>query len=253
MLQSTLRTSILGACLFLNLAGNARAQNASAPPEPSRQWHTTIYPILVWVPLDTSASVSVPPPSGGSGGPTTGEILDSRFDGAYFGGLTVTNGVWRIDADGMWLAFGGDRPERPFLKLDYTIIYGSGKVGRRIARDLFVTGGFRRIALDYDITLADLPQLSRKPGLWDPLIGIGWHRVGEKVEWHASFDGGGFGVGSDVDLGAGVRVDWKPVKHFGLTGGYSLLHLKISDDVLSRTVTLKATLHGPAVGIGLYF
>lgn len=246
------RTLILAACV-LSFPVGARAQNTPTPPESSRSWHTTIYPILVWVPLDTDASVSVPPPSGGSGSPTTGDILDSRFDGAYFGGITVTNGVWRVDADGMWLAFGGDRTERPFLKLDYTIIYGSAKVGRRIARDLFVTGGFRRVALDYDISIADLPQLSRKPGLWDPLIGIGWHRVGEKVEWHASFDGGGFGVGADVDLGAGVRVDWKPVKHFGFTGGYSLLHLKIADDVLSRTVTLKATLHGPAMGIGLYF
>ena len=43
------------------------------------------------------------------------------------------------------------------------------------------------------------------------------------------------------------------MKHFGFTGGYNVLHLKISDDVLSRTVTIKATLHGPSVGIGLYF
>lgn len=248
--MQTIRTAILSVVL-LSLAGGAFAQNAGAQPEADRRWRTNIYPVLVWLPIDIDASVNVPPTSGSGG--TTGDILESRFDGAYFGGLTVSNGVWRVDADGMWLAFGGDRPDRPFLKVDYDIIYGTARVGRRIARDVFVTGGLRRIALSYDITIADLPQLSRKPGVWDPLIGIGWHRVDPKFEWHASFDGGGFGAGSDVDLSAGFRVDWKPVKHFGFTGGYNLLYLKITDDVLGRTAKIKATLHGPSLGIGLYF
>lgn len=245
-----IRTALFAVSL-LSLAGGAFAQDTGGQPDMDRRWRTNIYPVLVWVPLDVKTSVNVPPTSGSGG--ETGDILDSRFDGAYFGGVTVSNGVWRVDADGMWLAFGGDRPERPFLKVDYDIIYATARVGRRIARDVFVTGGVRRIALSYDINIADLPQLSRKPGVWDPLIGIGWHRVGPAFEWHASFDGGGFGAGSDVDLGAGLRVDWKPVKHFGFTGGYNLLYLKISDDVLNRTIQIKATLHGPSVGVGLYF
>lgn len=245
-----IRTALFAVSL-LSLAGGAFAQDTGGQPDMDRRWRTNIYPVLVWVPLDVDTSVNVPPTSGSGG--ETGDILDSRFDGAYFGGVTVSNGVWRVDADGMWLAFGGDRPERPFLKVDYDIIYATARVGRRIARDVFVTGGVRRIALSYDINIADLPQLSRKPGVWDPLIGIGWHRVGPVFEWHASFDGGGFGAGSDVDLGAGLRVDWKPVKHFGFTGGYNLLYLKLSDDVLNRTIQIKATLHGPSVGVGLYF
>ena len=239
-------------CL-LSVASPAFAQNASAQPEPEHRWRTSLYPLLVWVPIDIDAAVNVPPVSGSGGGGTSGDILDSRFDGAYFGGVSVTNGIWRVDGDGMWLAFGGDRPDRPFLKVDYSIIYGTARVGRRIAGDFFVSGAVRRIALDYAVVLADLPELSRKPGVWDPLVGIGWHRVGPKVEWHASFDAGGFGAGSDVDLGAGARVDWKPAKHFGFTGGYNVLYLKISDDVLSRTIKISATLHGPSVGVGLYF
>lgn len=245
-----LRAAIVTASL-LSLAGSARAQTATAQPESPGGWQTSIYPILVWIPIDIDASVNIPPTSGS--GNTSGGILESRFDGAYFGGVSVTNGVWRFDGDGMWLAFGGDRPERPFLKLDYDITYGTAKVGRGVARDLFVTGGVRRIALSYEITIADLPQLSRKPGVWDPLIGIGWHRAGPKIEWHASFDVGGFGAGSDVDVSAGLRMDWKPAKHFGFTGGYSLLYLKLSDEVLGRTLKIDATLHGPSVGLGLYF
>jgi hypothetical protein len=73
------------------------------------------------------------------------------------------------------------------------------------------------------------------------------------VEWHASFDGGGFGVGADVDLGAGVRIDWKPVRHFGFAVGYNFLYLKVTDEGPRRTVIVKPTIHGPAVGIGFYF
>jgi hypothetical protein len=205
----------------------------------------------VWVPTHIGIDVDVPPADGDGGG--TGDILDSRFDGAFFGGVAASNGVWRIEGYGIWAAFGGDRPERPFLVVDVDLVYGDVKVGRRVAPDLYVTAGVRRMALKYDIRLADLPELSRKPGLWDPLVGIGWHRVGPKVEWHASFEGGGFGAGADVDLGATVRVDWKPVRHFGLTAGYTVLYLKLSDTVAERTVTLEPTLHGPVVGIGLYF
>jgi hypothetical protein len=111
----------------------------------------------------------------------------------------------------------------------------------------------RRVALDYAITLGDLPTLARKPGVWDPIVGIGWHRERPKVEWHATFDGGGFGVGADVDLGAALSVDWKPIPHFGLTAGYNILYLKVTDTLAGREVTIKPTVHGPTFGFGLYF
>jgi hypothetical protein len=77
--------------------------------------------------------------------------------------------------------------------------------------------------------------------------------VGPVFEWHATFEGGGFGVGADVDLGATFRLDWKPVRHFGLAAGYNFLYLKVSDSRAGRTVIVKPTVHGPAVGFGLYF
>src|SRR5262249_26087771 len=109
------------------------------------------------------------------------------------------------------------------------------------------------LALKYDITLGDLPHLSRKPGLWDPLVGIGWHHEGTRVEWHASFEGGGFGAGAGVGLGAEFPGGWEPGRQFGLTACFNLLYLKVSDTVAGRTLTMKQNLHGPAVGIGLYF
>jgi hypothetical protein len=245
-----IRILLLAVCIAaVSRVGHAQtvAPGSSADPD----WQVTVYPVLAWVPLDIAIDVDVPPIEGGGGG--SGQILDSRFDGAFFAGLAASNGNWRIEGYGLWAGVGGNRPERPFLDVDLDLIYGSAKLGRRFAPDLYVTGGVRRVALDYDIRLGDLPPLSRKPGVWDPIVGIGWHRVRQKVEWHAAFDGGGFGAGSDVDLGASLSVDWKPLPHFGLTAGYNFLYLKLSDAVASRDVTVELTAHGPTVGFGLYF
>jgi hypothetical protein len=250
-----MRAVFLSAVCVLTLATPARAQSSAPGPGQAQDWQITVYPVLAWVPISIGVDVEVPPVNIGGGGESggSGDILEGRFDGAFFGGAAASNGMWRIEGYGLWAAVGGDRPDRPFLVVDVDVIYGDAKLGRRIAPDLYVTGGVRRVAFDYDVTLGDLPSLSRKPGLWDPVVGIGWHRIGEKVEWHAAFDGGGFGVGADVDLGASLRVDWKPLRHFGLTAGYNFLYLKVTDTVLGRDVTLTPNLHGPAAGIGFYF
>jgi hypothetical protein len=154
----------------------------------------------------------------------------------------------------MWAAVGGDRvPELPNLSVDVDAIYWHGAVGRRLAPDFFVTGGIRRIALKYDVTFGTQAPFERKPGVWDPLIGIAWHRERKHLDWHGVFEGGGFGAGSDVDLSATFRVDWKPTTHFGITGGYSLLYIKVSQDLASQKFVAKTTLSGPIIGIGFYF
>ena len=229
----------------------AAAAQATSPDD----WKIAIYPILAWVPIGISIDVNVPPVSGGGGsGPEFGgKIVDGRFDGAFFGGLSAAKGNWRIDADVLWAAVGGDRIERPLLRVDLDAIYGHASGGRRIVSDLYATVGIRRMVLKYDILLAERP-FAREPGLWDPLIGAGWHHaVNDKLDVHASLEGGGFGVGADVDISTAVRIDWKPTTHFGITGGYSLLYFKLSNTVANRTFTAKQTLHGPVVGIGFYF
>jgi hypothetical protein len=243
--MTVIRIIVLSVMCLMTFAASAQAQSAD------EGWDVAVYPVLVWVPIGIDIDVDVPPFDGNGGG--AGKIVDSRFDGAFFGGVAASNGVWRIEGYGIWAGFGGDRAERPHLVVDMDLIYGDAKLGRRVAPDVFVTAGVRRVALKYDITLGDLPHLARKPGIWDPLVGIAWHRVGPTIEWHASVDGGGFGVGADVDVGAEFRVDWKPLRHFGFTAGYNVLYLKVSDSVAGRTITLKPTLQGPSAGIGFYF
>jgi hypothetical protein len=249
--MKTIRATLLTVLFIGGTIGLAYAQGVSQVPASQDGWNVALYPVLVWVPLDIGIDVEVPPFEGDSG--DLGGIVESRFDGAYLGGVAASNGTWAVDAYFVWAGIGGDRPDRPSLTVDLDLIYGRATLGRRIAPDLYVTGGVRRLALKYDFTLGNLPHFSRKPGVWDPLVGIAWNRIGQKVEWHASFDGGGFGVGADVDLGAQVRVDWKPVRHFGFAAGYNMLYLKVTDEKAQRTVIVKPTIHGPAVGIGLYF
>jgi hypothetical protein len=236
------------------LLGVSRPAWAEAPAQLSggkSGWDVAVYPVLVWLPVGIGIDVELPPDGGHAGG--SGSIVDSRFDGAYLGGASISNGRWRIDADAIWAGVGGDRIERPSLTVDADIIYGHAMVGYAIARDFYITGGIRRLALKYDIKLADLPNFSRKPGVWDPLVGVGYHRVGRTFEVHGIFEGGGFGAGADVDLGASLRADWKFIPHFGITAGYSVLYFKLSDTDSDKTFKVKQTLHGPVAGIGLYF
>jgi hypothetical protein len=48
-------------------------------------------------------------------------------------------------------------------------------------------------------------------------------------------------------------MDFKPLRHFGITAGYNLLYFKFEDTVRNRTFRVKQLLHGPAAGIGFYF
>jgi hypothetical protein len=230
---------------------------AAAQTGAEGDWKIAVYPVLAWVPIGISIDVNLPPINGGGGGgsgpESGGKIFDGRFDGAFFGGMSAAKGAWRIDADVLWAAVGGDRVERPVLRVDLDAIYGHVSGGRKVVGDLYATAGVRRLALNYDIGLDDR-IFEREPGLWDPLVGVGWHHaVNRALDVHATFEGGGFGVGSDVDLSSAVRIDWKPTAHFGLTGGYSLLYFTLSNTVNDRTFTAKQTLHGPVIGIGLYF
>jgi hypothetical protein len=66
-------------------------------------------------------------------------------------------------------------------------------------------------------------------------------------------DGGGFGVGSDVDVTATGRAEWQFVRHFGLSMGYGGMHFSQSKTIASQTFSISPTLHGPIMGLGIFF
>ena len=125
--------------------------------------------------------------------------------------------------------------------------------GREIFPNLYVEGGFRRLALDIHATVGSL-SASRSPGYWDPLIGLTYRReLGRKWRILIHGDGGGFGVGSDVDVTASARAEWQFARHFGIAMGYGGMHLSDSNTVNGRTLKISPTLHGPIFGLGIFF
>jgi hypothetical protein len=228
------------------------AQAATA----SDDMKVSVYPVLLWVPAFTATTVvpAFPDTPDGPDRPGASGSTEATFDGAYLAGVSFEKANWRVDADGIWAALVTTR-DRPLLNVDLDLIYGHVSGGVKIYKDLYVTGGVRRVALKYDIELEGRPQhFVRKPGIWDPLVGLGWHgALGSRWTLQVTGEGGGFGAGADVDLAGGVRADLKLATHFGLTAGYHVLYLKLSDTVLERTFEVKQTLHGPIFGLGLYF
>ena len=155
------------ACVVLAAAA-ASAQPAQGTTD--NGWNVAIYPVFGWVPLDIDIQVEVPPFDTGEGG-GAGEIIESRFDGAYLGGFYASKGRFRVDADGMWAAVGGDRPDRPFLTVDADVIYYHATGGVRLVKDLYAVGGVRRLALNYDVRVEDFNDFRAETGPVGPARG----------------------------------------------------------------------------------
>jgi len=214
-------------------------------------WHTAIYPALAWVPIFGSR-VTVPPlPSNPIAPPSSGNT-DGAFNGAYFGGARFEIGKWSADALFMWAALSASRTT-PYTNVNLDFVFGDAMAGREVLPNLYLEGGFRRLALNVDATVVN-DSASRSPGYWDPLIGLTYRRQLSK-KWRILIhgDGGGFGVGSDVDVTATGRAEWQFARHVGLTVGYGGMHFSDTDTRNGQTVTISPTLHGPIFGFGIYF
>jgi hypothetical protein len=240
---ATRRASVILA-LLITTSGAAGAQT------PPGGWNVGAYPVFVWIPTGIEIDLELPPDGGGD----IGSIVESRFDGAYLGGFYASKGWFRTDMDMVWAGIGGDR-DTPAFSVDLDLIYFHATGGVRLAPGLYATAGVRRLALKYDVRVSNFPNFERKPGIWDPVVGVGYHYEGEgrPIEIHATFEAGGFGVGTDEEYGVMGRLDWKPFRHVGFTAGYNFLHFRLTDTVLEREFRVRQSVHGPVIGIGLYF
>lgn len=256
---------LAAALLFLNVPralaeneGGGAAAQATPEPSPSPRPHsvsrTIVYPILAAVPL-FGASVRLPPVDGpdGGGGEGPSGSTGSSFDGAALAGFRIDRDRWLFEISGLWAGLSAER-EAPRVKVDSDVIYGTAVVGWRVYRDVLVTAGVRRMAVELGAEVEGFPRVERKPGVWDPLVGLTWRKpVGRSWLLEVAFQGGGFGVGADVDLGGHLLADWRFSDRFGLTLGYQVLHFKLSDTVAGKTLETTQTLHGPVLGFGIYF
>ena len=227
-------------------------QTSGTPAQKPYSWHIAIYPVLAWAPI-FGASVTLPPlPSQPIATPGPSGSTSSSFNGAYFGGVRFEKGKWSADAEFMWAALSAQR-KNPFVDVKLDFVFGNAMAGREMLPNLYVEGGVRRLALDIRATV-ESSSASRSPGYWDPLIGLTYRRqLGKKWRILIHGDGGGFGVGSDVDVTATGRAEWQFARHFGIAMGYGGMHFSDSDTVQGRTLTISPTLHGPIFGLGIFF
>ena len=134
------------------------------------------------------------------------------------------------------------------------MVFGGLRGGYQVHKNLWVEAGFRRLAFNISAKLGSRPEVSRKPGVWDPVIGLSYRRALSK-SWTFKLlaDGGGFGAGTDVDISSRAEAQWRFGGHFGLTMGYGLLYIKLNSREHLQNLAMEQTLHGPIIGFGIYF
>lgn len=214
-------------------------------------WDIAIYPALAWAPI-FGVGVTLPPVASNPIAPPPSASVSSSLNGAYFGGARIEKHKWSADLLFMWAGLSAKR-EAPFAKVSLDVVFGHVLGGRELLPGFYLEGGARRLALDIHATV-ETDSTSRSPGFWDPLIGVTYHRqLGRKWRILLHGDGGGFGVGSDVDVSATGRAEWQFARHFGITMGYGGLHLSESNTTQGKTLTIRPTLHGPIFGFGIFF
>ena len=235
---------------------------SAAPASPwdkdEDSWRVDVYPVYAWAPV-MGADVKLPeqPSSPGSGG-GGGEVIPSgstsgSFNGAAFAGAEVFKSHISLAGSFLWAGLSGDRTV-PRVHVGMHFVYGQILAGFAVWKGLSAEAGVRRIAFHVSAEVADYPEVSRTPGVWDPIIGATYrYRLSKKWRVQGHFDGGGFGVGSDVDLLAGARADWRFANHFGMAMGVAAQRFKISNTRLNQTLTVDQTLWGPLFGFGMYF
>ena len=184
----------------------SRPPRRPTAPAAAKRTEVVVYPILAWLPIYGAHAIlpnrpelpGLPPGEGGGSSIRHGWLAQRRRARGRVGGLAEVGVPVRT-------ALGGPLGEaqRPHAKATADIIFGGVYGGRQIGHGVAVMGGVRRIAANLGVEIDTLPKFERKPGVWDPLVGVAWRReLGRK--WIATVDvmGGGFGVGANVDASA---------------------------------------------------
>jgi hypothetical protein len=275
-IPATLLVAVLMLATPARSTAAAEPDGEQQPPaaQQKRSIKVTVYPILVQAPI-FGASINLPslpsPPGGGGGGGGTGGgesggqsgSTDASLNGAYLGGVIVEANRWFAEFEGTWADLSASH-DAPRVSVDSKVRFGRARGGIRLFDGLSATVGVRYIKTDLDATLT-LAGLNRtiegraNPSLWDPLVGLDWRAdLGSRWSVDANAQGGGFGVGTDVDLSGEVNANWHVTRHFDVRLGYTVFHYKytiadVNIGSFQRTLISTQTLYGPIVGLGIVF
>jgi len=242
---------------FTMLASVARPELATFDQEPSSPskapdkpfgWHIAAYPVMGWAPVFGSTFTLPPRPSN----PIITESTDNSLNGAYFGGARIEGGKWSAEGLFMWASLESKR-QTPNTDVNLDFVFGDGMVGYRVLPGLYAEGGVRRLSFTVKAA-GQSGSATWSPGFWDPIFRLTYSRaLGKKWRVVMHGDGGGFGVGSAIDLTATARAEWQFVRHVGLSMGYGGMHFSQSQMIARQTYSISPTLHGPMLGLGIFF
>lgn len=229
---------------------DAQTPSSSASSKDPSDWQVDLYPVFAWAPI-FGASASIHPPNPPPGPAPSGSVSGS-FNGAAFVGFGIEKNKWAASGNVLWAGLSGQR-QTPFVRIDTNFIYGQFMLGREVLPHLFVEAGFRRTAIKIAARVSTFPQVTWKPGVWDPLVGLTYRRsLGRKWHFRIHGDGGGFGVGNDASASGTASAEWRFAHHFELLFGYGFLYFRNSGLIAGQSIKIKETLNGPMFGFGIH-
>jgi hypothetical protein len=241
------------------IAFQAIAEEMQTETEEESHSRIIIYPILLQAPLFGADVRS--PSVGDGGGDETDEVDRSTgfdWDAAFLAGVSIEQKHWILDVKGEYAGLSSER-ENPLLKVSTDIFYFNVMGGWKLNDSFAVIGGFKYLKLEIDLDLRDQLHGHAEPDVWDPMIGVDFrHFANDRVEFKMDLEGGGFGVGTDVDISGNASVDLEFLPHVILNVGYSFLYIKqtignVTIGSFQRELEIKQTLHGPRLGLGFRF
>ena len=243
----------------------ARTGDVSTQPvsvaSPTGEWQFTVYPILAWVPTNIAIDVEGPfDIAGGNGGGAAGAVAAVKWAARFLISASTAR-RWRAfrrpTARGGSISTASTQLSVAIARRRTSTSTSTSStcmphVSRAIAGGFFVTAGVRRFALKYEIDFLDFDTFTSKPGIWDPLVGIAYHRLGDTLDSMRTPSTAASALAQHrYWYWRAVRLEAVP--HFGFTAGYSLVSFKFKKDVRRSEFSAKQSVGGPSWGFGLDF
>jgi hypothetical protein len=253
------RTSLRTFAAFLLLTLAAAPSFAQEKVSQSAN-DNVIYPLLAWLPL-YGADLNLPsgpPCTGCPPEPSTSSGSSSGLSGAWFAGGRLEFG--RIAVAGNWNYAGlAAEKEKPLFRADVKLYTASLFGGVRVYGPIFLEAGGRYYGLNATFDILTFEAFTWDPGRWTPAVGATVRPVlSKKWRLFTHIDWGGLGVKNVSTVNGDARIEWRPIRHLAITGGYGFAKITLDDTLFGRTgiakpIHFEQTLHGPVAGFGIPF
>jgi hypothetical protein len=246
--------SIAAIAITTLLGASAAFAQGAAPASNEKNWSVEVYPVLAFVPvMGINFRLPPAPPCTGCDPSEPSGDASAGLSGAYFGAARVEVGRFELYGDFNYAGVTANK-ERPLANVDVTLTAGSLYGGFEVLKGLYGEVGGRYYSLDFTLNVGTFPKVSWNPVKWTPLVGASFRpQLGKRWRVDTHIDWAGLGGGALSSTNGQARLEWMPINHISLTGGYGFAKMKANGQIKSKDISLDYTLHGPVLGIGITF